>query len=221
VLRARNAGFGVMCLRAPQADERCSRQALFGCICKSLRSCWPGHRCFNWEIAQAPSERCWASNLNSKTLGGPSTTLFQSQMRIASNGLRIPCLLIVALAIAGLLAPDASAQAPAVAANPVGVWRGTSLCRLRPSACNDEVVVYRITRVKTSDSLSVDARKIVNGQEEQMGIIGCRLATSGAQFTCSMPNGVWRFAIRGDSLVGELRLPDNRKYRDVSTARWH
>ena len=45
--------------------------------------------------------------------------------------------------------------------------------------------------MKTSDSLSVDARKIVNGQEEQMGILGCRLATSGAQFTCSMPNGVW------------------------------
>ena len=90
-----------------------------------------------------------------------------------------------------------------------------------PSPCNDEVAVYRITRLKTSDSLSVDARKIVNGQEEQMGILGCRLATSGAQFTCSMPNGVWHFAIRGDSLVGELRLPDNRKYRDVSTARWH
>jgi hypothetical protein len=105
--------------------------------------------------------------------------------------------------------------------NPVGVWRGTSLCGVRPSPCNDETVVYRITRVNTSDSLSIDARKIVNGQEEEMGVIGCRSAASGSQLTCTMPNGVWRFTIRGDSLVGELRLPDNRKYRDVSTTRSH
>ena len=142
-------------------------------------------------------------------------------MHITSNVSRVRHLLTVTLAMACLLAPDAFGQAPTVASNPVGVWRGTSLCRVRPSPCNDEVVVYRITRVKTSDSLSLDARKIVNGQEEQMGVLGCRLAASGAQLTCSMPNGVWRFAIRGDSLVGELRLPDNRKYRDVSTARWH
>jgi hypothetical protein len=140
-------------------------------------------------------------------------------MHVTSSVARITHLLIGAVGC--FLAADAFAQAPKVAANPVGVWRGTSLCRLRPSPCNDEVVVYRITRVKTSDTLSVDARKIVNGQEDQMGILGCLLGTSGAQFTCSMPNGVWRFAIRGDSLVGELRLPDNRKYRDVSAARWH
>lgn len=93
------------------------------------------------------------------------------------------------------------------------------MCRVRPSPCNDEIVVYRITRVNASDSLSLDARKIVNGQEEEMGVLGCRSAASGAQLTCTMPNGVWRFTIRGDSLVGELRLPDNRKYRDISTAR--
>jgi hypothetical protein len=34
-----------------------------------------------------------------------------------------------------------------------------------------------------------------------------------------MTNGVWRFTIRGDSLLGELRSPDNTKIRDVSTAR--
>jgi hypothetical protein len=126
---------------------------------------------------------------------------------------------IIALAAACLLAPGAFAQVPAAAPNPVGVWRGTSLCRLRPSACNDETVVYRITRVNARDSLSIDASKIVNGQEQEMGVIGCHDAASGAQLTCTMPNGVWRFAIRGDSLVGELRLPDNRKYRDISTAR--
>jgi hypothetical protein len=125
------------------------------------------------------------------------------------------------LAAACVLARRAFAQVPAVAASsgPVGVWRGTSLCRVRPSACKDEIVVYRITRANASDSLSLDARKIVNGQEEEMGVLGCRFAESGMRLTCTIRNGVWRFVIRGDSLVGELRRPDNTKYRDVSTAR--
>jgi hypothetical protein len=126
---------------------------------------------------------------------------------------------ILALAAACLFARGASAQAPTSAPNPVGVWRGTSLCRLRPSACKDESVVYRITRVNATDTLSFDARKIVNGQEEEMGVLACLSGASGAQVTCTMPNGVWHFAIRGDSLVGELRLPDNRKFRDVSAVR--
>ena len=128
-------------------------------------------------------------------------------------------LLIILSLVAGCaFARDASAQA-STTANAVGVWRGTSLCRLRPSACKDESVVYRITKVNAGDSLSIDALKIVNGQEEEMGVLACRSDASGAQVTCTMPNGVWHFTVRGDSLVGELRLPDNRKFRDVSTLR--
>ena len=125
----------------------------------------------------------------------------------------------IVLLVACLLTRGAFAQDAAPASSPVGVWRGTSACTLRPSSCNNEVVVYRITRVNASDSLTIDARKIVNGQEEGMGIIGCHSGASGAQLTCAMPNGVWHFTIRGDSLVGDLRLPDNRKFRDVRTAR--
>ncbi|MFL5605321.1 MAG: hypothetical protein ACJ8AD_02625, partial [Gemmatimonadaceae bacterium] len=108
-------------------------------------------------------------------------------------------------------------QAPA-AANPVGVWRGTSLCSVRSSPCNNEIVVYRITRAKTGDSLSLDARKIVSGREEEMGVLAC-VAAPGVQLTCTIPKGVWHFTIRSDSLVGELRLLDNTKYRDIRTAR--
>jgi hypothetical protein len=126
---------------------------------------------------------------------------------------------VITLVAMCLLARGALAQDHAAASNPVGVWRGTSKCTVRPSPCNDEIVVYRITRVNAGDSLSIDASKIVNGHEVEMGVVGCRSAASGAQLTCTMPNGVWRFTIRGDSLVGELRSPDNRKYRDVSTAR--
>ena len=78
---------------------------------------------------------------------------------------------LLALATAWVVARDASAQAPTTAANAVGVWRGTSLCRVHPSPCKDETVVYRITRVNAGDSLSIDALKIVNGQEFLIGYL--------------------------------------------------
>ena len=79
--------------------------------------------------------------------------------------------------------------------------------------------MYRITCVNASDSVAFDARKIVNGQEVEMGVLSCRVTTTGAQLTCIIPRGVWRFTIRGDSLVGELRLSDSTKFREVRTAR--
>jgi hypothetical protein len=120
-----------------------------------------------------------------------------------------------------LLASAAIAQAPQAASNPAGVWRGTSLCLVHPSACKDEVVVYRITRMKAPDSVSIDAQKIVNGQAQDMGILACRVTSTGAQVTCTIPQGTWRFTVRADSLVGELRHPDGTKFRDVRTARSH
>jgi hypothetical protein len=117
------------------------------------------------------------------------------------------------------LSSAALAQAPQAASNPVGVWRGTSLCLVHPSACKDERVVYRITQMKTLDSVSIDAQKIVDGQAQDMGILACGVTMAGARVTCTIPQGVWHFTIRTDSLVGELRLPDGTKFRDVRTAR--
>ncbi|HEY6825722.1 MAG TPA: hypothetical protein VI259_02625 [Gemmatimonadaceae bacterium] len=125
---------------------------------------------------------------------------------------------LVAVVAVVSLAGVALAQSSGSAPSPIGVWRGTSLCLVKPSACHDEVVVYRMTSTK-SDSVSLDARKIVNGREEEMGVLPCRIGAGRATVTCTMPNGVWRFTVRGDSLVGELRLPDSTKFRDVRAAR--
>src|SRR6476469_4118566 len=127
--------------------------------------------------------------------------------------------IFIALVAIGMLAHRTPAQATTAAPSAVGVWRGTSLCLVKPSPCHDEVVVYRITPVKGSDSLSMDARKIVNGKEEEMGILSCAFATQGASLSCPMRNGMWRFTVSRDSLVGELRKPDGTRFRDVRTAR--
>src|SRR3954471_5563691 len=128
---------------------------------------------------------------------------------LSSRGERVPMKLRVVLAmrisfaivaLACLLARTASGQSPAhpsASVSPVGTWRGTSVCLVRPSACNDEIVVYRITPMKTADSVSLDARKIVRGQEEEMGVLGCSLVRSSGRVTCALPRGVWHFSVRG------------------------
>ena len=125
------------------------------------------------------------------------------------------------VAFACALASTAFAQAPAPAApaNPIGTWRGTSVCLVHPSACNDETVVYRITATKLTDSVSIDAFKIVRGEEVDMGILGCHLVPRSGQLTCALPKGVWHFRVRSDSLTGELRLLDNTRFRDVRAVR--
>jgi hypothetical protein len=124
------------------------------------------------------------------------------------------------VALASALAHTAIAQSPAQSpTTPVGTWRGTSACLVRPSSCNDEVVVYRITPLKTPDSVAVDARKIVRGEEEAMGVLACHLAKPSGQLTCAFPQGVWYFRVRNDSLTGELRLRDNTRFREVQTTR--
>ena len=129
---------------------------------------------------------------------------------------------LTGLAIANLLAPGAAAQSPSqqpAAMTPVGLWRGTSVCLVRPSACHDEIVVYRIARTKAADTLTMDARRIVNGEEQEMGVLSCRFTPPNGPLTCAIPQGTWQFRARNDSLVGELRLPDNTKFRDVRASR--
>ena len=130
--------------------------------------------------------------------------------------------LLAAVSAAILPTRDASGQAAsrrAAAQGPVETWRGTSKCLVRPSACNDEVVVYRIASTNSADSVTLDARKIVRGVEEEMAVLPCRFTTPTGTLTCVMPRGTWRFHVAGDSLVGELRLSDGTKFRDVRTAR--
>jgi len=128
---------------------------------------------------------------------------------------------LAGFALISVLASGANAQSishPPQTASPAGVWRGTSVCLVRPSACNDEIVVYRITQMKSADSLAIDARKIVRGEEQGMGILGC-LASPNGQLTCVIPQGTWHLRVHNDSLTGEFRSRDNTRFRDVRAAR--
>lgn len=104
-------------------------------------------------------------------------------------------------------------------ARPSGLQRGPLIALVRPSACNDESVVYRIAPTTAADSVTVDARKIVRGEEEEMGVLTCHLAALTSSLMCPFARGTWMFRVRNDSLVGELRLTDDTKFRDVRAIR--
>src|SRR3954465_3367428 len=86
----------------------------------------------------------------------------------------------------------------------IGVWKGTSLCQVKNSPCHDETVVYYISKVG-ADSFSIRANKIVNGIEEEMGIIPGTFNSKQRELTCSpRPNTVWKFKLTGRKLEGTL-----------------
>src|SRR6187397_922772 len=53
----------------------------------------------------------------------------------------------------------------------VGIWQGTSICQVKNSPCHDEAVVYHISKGNVADSFIIQANKIVNGVEEDMGTL--------------------------------------------------
>lgn len=103
----------------------------------------------------------------------------------------------------------------------VGTWRGTSTCLVRPSACHDEIAVYHISRF-TADTtkLTVQANKIVNGVEENMGTLEpCTFTSKTRTLSCPMPPGVrpgeWRFTFTGNAIDGGLWVPGGTKFREI------
>jgi len=58
-----------------------------------------------------------------------------------------------------------------IAQSLVGDWKGTSLCQVKNSPCHDENVVYHISKICSGDSYQIDASKIIDGKENDMGTL--------------------------------------------------
>ena len=69
-----------------------------------------------------------------------------------------------------------------------GAWEGTSLCTVPNSPCHDEHVVLHIKAdLKDSSKFSIDADKIVNGEEEFMGTLSCVYTAAKSELYCDNP----------------------------------
>lgn len=130
--------------------------------------------------------------------------------------MKVACILASVLGLVCV----AAAQQPK---SPVlGTWKGESLCQVKPSACHDEVVVYKIkASSEKKDTFTIKADKIVNGERQWMGDLECTSADSSRGLTCELDNkkGVWSFNVRGDTMTGTLKLADGTLFRKVSVRR--
>ena len=101
-----------------------------------------------------------------------------------------------------------------------GIWKGTSLCQVKPSACHDEDVVYHISK-KSANLYTIQASKIVNGAEEDMGTFDPVVYDETKQtlrFTMKDQQGrsnVWLFKLDGMQMHGTLTINENTLFRKV------
>ena len=101
---------------------------------------------------------------------------------------------------------SSNAQEPSAKTNNsvTGTWKGSSICQVKSSPCHDEKVVYHISPAGGIDSFNIQANKIVNGQEVDMGVLPCRYDKKNNQLTSTAFNGNWIFNFKDGSIDGTL-----------------
>jgi hypothetical protein len=104
--------------------------------------------------------------------------------------------------------------------NIVGTWKGTSLCQVKPSACHDENVVYHISKAANAKTYSIQASKIVNGAEDDMGTLEASYDATQHTLTVTMKDNqgrtsVWLFKIDGKQMHGTLTMDGKTLYRVI------
>jgi len=102
----------------------------------------------------------------------------------------------------------------------IGTWKGLSLCQLKNSPCHDETVVYYISKTVGTDSFYIRANKIVNGVEEEMGILPFVYDKKKNQLISTAYKGIWTLNLEGDKLEGTLVVRGDL-YRKIKVNKQH
>jgi hypothetical protein len=110
----------------------------------------------------------------------------------------------------------------ATQADPVGTWRGTSLCQVHPSPCNDEQAIYHIA--KAGSGYRMVMNKVVGGVEQEMGAVDAVFDPGKNTLTATTHDrhgrpGVWSFALTGDHMSGRLTIDGGATYRLIELNR--
>ena len=104
----------------------------------------------------------------------------------------------------------------------LGTWRGTSTCvdRELAPACNDETIVYEVSKSDADNEALLEAYKVVDGQRVPMGelkfVYNEKEECWRSEFTTTRVHAVWCLSITGVQMTGSLRvLPQNVDVRKV------
>jgi hypothetical protein len=101
-----------------------------------------------------------------------------------------------------------------------GIWKGTSICQVKQSACHDENVVYHVSK-KSANLYTIQASKIVNGVEDDMGTFDSVVYDEIKQtLTFTMKDNqerknVWLFKLDGMQMHGTLTINENTLFRII------
>jgi hypothetical protein len=92
----------------------------------------------------------------------------------------------------------------------LGTWKGTSICQVKPSPCNDEIAVYHIAKGAKPNTYHIVASKVINEKEEEMGAFDYDFDASKQvlSYRDHQRNVVWTFKVGNHRMDGTLVYND-------------
>ena len=115
-------------------------------------------------------------------------------------------LFCISFSVIAFYSAEAQANLTSSDSSIVGIWKGTSLCQVKGSSCHDEIVIYHISKGSGIDTFNIKANKLVNGIEEDMGILQFKFDRKTNQLISIAGKGTWTFAVKNKSLDGTLTV---------------
>jgi hypothetical protein len=97
----------------------------------------------------------------------------------------------------------------------VGDWRGSSICRVKPSACHDEEALYHVKAGAKPGTFSMQADKIVDGKPVEMGTSDCTFDAAKSLLHCWFERGYVDLTLEGEQLNGAMFLTDKSRWREI------
>lgn len=88
----------------------------------------------------------------------------------------------------------------------IGTWKGRSICQVKDSPCHDEIAAYHISKTEKPNVFRMIMNKVVNGKEEDMGVIDYLFDAAAGTLTYNdkSRDAVWQFKVKGNSMDGTL-----------------
>jgi hypothetical protein len=102
----------------------------------------------------------------------------------------------------------------------IGSWKGTSICQVKPSPCNDEIAVYHIIKEIKPGIYHLVGNKLVNGKEEEMGEFDFSFSAADSTLTYidEKRNFIIKLMVKGSTMEGIL-VSNSVIYRIIKLAK--
>jgi hypothetical protein len=96
-----------------------------------------------------------------------------------------------------------------------GVWKGTSICKIKDSPCADEIAVYHFRKTDDPDIYHITMNKMAGNKEIVTGALDCTYDSLKHTLISENEAGTWSFKINGLKLEGTL-IYNEQLYRIIN-----